>query len=247
MKSTFPLRVREKSNHIGLKTMPQVDQLIRSRRKTIGIYISQTDGVVKVVVRAPRRAHIKEINAFVANKQEWIDKTRAKILAQIDQNPVHKYMSGEVFPYLGAKFELRVVDVQSPSLVFDDQFYLDKTAQKNGQGRELFEKWYKEQARPYLLQRLTQLAEEFGFKFNRFRLSGATKRWGSCSSRGNINLSWRLIMLDPEIIDYVIIHELAHLKHQNHGKYFWQEVERMLPAYKSLRNRLKSSAYMTRL
>ena len=217
---------------------PLIDELIRSNRRSIGLQVSHKDG--SLLVRAPRRAHIKDINAFVASKESWILKVQAKVRERLAKNPVHEYRAGEQFLYLGEKFELVIVEAQHPPLTFNEKFYLDRRARDAGEGEVLFERWYKKQARPYLSQRLAELADKYSLRYNKFKLSGAKGRWGSCSTAGNINLTWRLIKLDPEVIDYVIIHELAHLKHHNHSKAFWNEVEKMLPEYKTLRKNLRN-------
>lgn len=95
------------------------------------------------------------------------------------------------------------------------------------------------QARNYLPERLSYLARKHGFSYQKIRLSHATTRWGSCSSRGTISLNISLMTLPNELIDYVIIHELCHTRHMNHSRSFWQEVAQILPNYKLYEKQLK--------
>lgn len=91
--------------------------------------------------------------------------------------------------------------------------------------------WYKAQARRVLQDKLDKQAKQMQVAFHTFRLKEQKTRWGSCSSKGNINLNWRIIMAPDEAIDYIIIHELAHLTHLNHSDLFWQRVATFMPDY----------------
>jgi len=107
----------------------------------------------------------------------------------------------------------------------------------------LFQKLYRKLARAYLRRRLEQLARLNGFNFKKFRLSSARTRWGSCSAKGTISLTWRLILAPPEIIDYVIIHELAHTREKNHSRAFWNLVAKHLPDFRQRRRWLKQNGF----
>ena len=100
-------------------------------------------------------------------------------------------------------------------------------------------KTLKKQAHDYLPKRLDYLAQKFGFSYNRVFLRNQKTRFGSCSWCNNINLNISLMRFDKEVIDYVILHELCHTRIKNHSKAFWQEVERVCPNYKQLKQRLK--------
>ena len=102
-------------------------------------------------------------------------------------------------------------------------------------------KLYKKQAHDYIPDRVAYFAQKFGFIYNKIRITSASTRWGSCSSSKNLNFSFRLIRTPESVIDYVIIHELAHLKHMNHSKNFWKEVETMYPNYKESEKWLKQN------
>ena len=105
----------------------------------------------------------------------------------------------------------------------------------------------KKRAKDTLKIRLEELSNEIGIQYNTFRLSGAKKRWGSCSNKKTVSINWRLIFAPPEIIDYVIIHELTHLKHMNHSKRFWKEVQKHIPDYKEKRKWLNENDFILRV
>ena len=100
---------------------------------------------------------------------------------------------------------------------------------------------YRELARAVISQRAAYFAAKMGDTFGRISIRAQKTRWGSCSSRGNLNFNWKLILMPPEILDYVVVHELAHRKQMNHSKLFWAEVERVLPDYVKRRRWLKEN------
>ena len=98
---------------------------------------------------------------------------------------------------------------------------------------------FKNQLRPVLEQRLAYFSEQMGVSYGRVCIRDQKTRWGSCSARGNLNFNWRLCLAPPEILDYVVVHELAHIAHKNHGPQFWALVERYLPDYRARRAMLR--------
>lgn len=98
---------------------------------------------------------------------------------------------------------------------------------------------YTEKLRPVLLHRVAYYAERMGVDYHRITIRNQKTRWGSCSTAGNLNFNWRLILLPGELLDYVVVHELAHRRQMNHSVRFWSEVEKILPDYRERRKRLK--------
>ncbi len=202
--------------------IPHIDQLIRSKRKTVAIIV-QRDG--KVIVRAPLKASERQIRQFVESKIGWI--SEKKIQMQ-DQAPAlqRKFTAGERFPYLGQDYALSLVSGPRAGLRFEGGFSLNQNSQ--AEAALLFEKWYKAAARKVLTERVRFYAQKFGLKYQKIRISSARTRWGSCSSRGTLSFTWRLVMAPLEVVDYVVVHELAHLRVQNHSAAFWAEVAQMI-------------------
>ncbi len=105
--------------------------------------------------------------------------------------------------------------------------------------KEAFTAWYRAQARPLIEERARAFAARYGFNYKQLKITSARTRWGSCSSRGTLSFTWRLVMAPPECLDYVVVHELAHLRVANHSWTFWEEVGAILPDYKARRKWLR--------
>ena len=112
--------------------------------------------------------------------------------------------------------------------------------------RDFFEEWFRERAAKYFRERAEFFASAHNLEFTRIKINSASSRWGSCSVRKTLNFSWRLLMTPPDVIDYVIVHELAHLKELNHSRRFWLEVEAMLPDYRNAKTWLRDNGRMFR-
>lgn len=109
--------------------------------------------------------------------------------------------------------------------------------------REILLDWLKKESKRIITKRVSYLAKENGFEFNKIAIRDQSSRWGSCSSDKNLNFSWRLAISPPKVMDYVIIHELAHLRQMNHSKVFWQIVEEIMPDYKESYNWLRENGH----
>jgi len=204
----------------------QIDQFTRSRRRTIAIQV-RPDG--QVWVRAPLRTPEKLIREFVESKADWIGRKQAEAVQRAPLVVKH-FRPGEGFLFLGQEYPLVLVEKQRPALVFDQQFTLSRAALPRA--GKTFEQWYRAQALRVLSERVRYYAARYGFKPGRVRISSARTRWGSCSSKGTLSFTWRLVMAPLEVIDYVVLHELVHLKVRNHSGTFWGGVAALMPEYK---------------
>ncbi|MBC7364225.1 MAG: M48 family metallopeptidase [Candidatus Aminicenantes bacterium] len=214
-------------------------RIIRSRRKTVALEVNRQG---ELVVRAPWYLPDSEIQGVIRRHRNWIEKKLAEMKQKRHLMKPKSFVTGERFLYLGQEFPLILRPQPVPALTFTGQaFILSEAYQSRGQ--ELFEKLYRKMARAYLSRRLEQLASQNGFKFKNFRLSSARTRWGSCSARGTISLTWRLVLAPPEIVDYVIMHELVHLKEKSHSRAFWGLLARYIPDYRIKRKWLKDNGF----
>lgn len=212
-----------------------IDKLIRAKRRTIALIIER-DG--SLTVRAPKRATLRDIEGFIHEKKDWIIRSREKMKAIVEP-PQKQYMDGETFLFLGQDYELRLVPPQRPALKFDGGFTLGISARERGE--RMFTQWYKTQAMNIFSERVNHFAALRGFSPKQVKVNSAKTRWGSCSSNGTINFTWRLVMAPLEVIDYVVLHELAHLKIKDHSPRFWKLVETLCPSFKRQRKWLKDN------
>lgn len=212
-----------------------ITQIIRSKRKTIALVI-QKDGTL--IVRAPFKAPEKYIREFAEKNAQWIQKKQVQMRAAIVPHP-KQYTSGEKFLYLGREIPLEIVQGQKPALVLDAHFKLAESA--SGDAEKVFEHWYREQARQILSERVRLFASQHNLQFKGIRITSARTRWGSCNAKGGLSFSWRLILTSMEIVDYVVVHELAHTLVHNHSRRFWKQVESILPNYKDHRKWLRTN------
>ncbi|MBD3250644.1 MAG: DUF45 domain-containing protein [Candidatus Pacebacteria bacterium] len=201
----------------------------------------------RVVLTTPWYTPKLIADQFVKQNLDWIKQQKKKTnqkLAKID-NSYQISIFGKT--YLKTFFieynpKLRSVSINQDQLRFNlpglDRLACPKIKRVIEQELELF---LKKAARVYLKKRVEQLADKMGQEFNRLYLRNQKTRWGSCSSKGNLSLNWRLVHFPTQIIDYVLVHELAHLEHHNHSTRFWQLVGQFDPDYRQHRRWLKNN------
>ena len=204
----------------------KVDRLIRTRRKSIGLTITRD---AQLVVRAPHRTPLTEIERLLAEKKAWI-RQKLEFFRQHPLPPPKKFVEGEEFLFLGQTYRLRVMEDLPKAVVLDDGLMICETVLKNARDHVLF--WYHRQAFEYIKARVDHFAELAGLTYRSVKINNARTHWGSCSFSKQLNFTWRLIMAPPAVVDYVIVHELMHLRHRNHGSKFWDDVAQVMPDYK---------------
>ncbi len=211
--------------------------IIRSKRKTFSITI---DKHKNLIIRAPIWANNEHINNLLDEKSKWIQKKFASIDYQNSKRLTHTFEQGDVFPCYGQQFKLVFTDLNDIVLKTDKNLiYINYEYKKYT--KELIIKWYKNQAANIIISRVYYLADQMNFKINKVKISNAKSRFGSCTSNRNLNFSWRLIIAPKPIVDYIIVHELAHTVEMNHSKKFWNIVSSILPQYKIFENWLKDN------
>ncbi|MFC1754841.1 M48 family metallopeptidase [Thermoproteota archaeon] len=219
-------------------------KIIRSKRRSLTLEIKSD---ASVIVRAPKFASTQFIEKVLTQKRNWIRKKQEQIRAQLEANPVKGFTAGEEILFFGTHYRIITVDNLTPTLIFNNHSFLLNTEHEGSKAKKLFEKWYRDQAVKWITNRVTFLADQFGFKYSSVKINSAKSRWGSCSIKGSLNFSWRLMMAPVEIIDYVIIHELCHLKEHNHSSLFWKLVQQYCPNYKLYRSQLKNYSKLFQL
>ncbi|MDP4092139.1 MAG: SprT family zinc-dependent metalloprotease [Bacillota bacterium] len=211
-------------------------EIIRSKRKTVSLAV-EPDG--KLVVRAPLRIPLSYIKEIVENKRNWIEKKQQ--LAKI-QSSVYKekeFIEGESFLYVGKEYKFHVVTGRDFIYLEDDMLCVPIKFIENAE--QHVKEWYIKQAAGIISERVKLYSSLAGIKYKSVKVTNARRRWGSCSSKDSLNFTWRLVMAPVEAIDYVAVHELAHVRQKNHSRYFWEEVEKIMPGYNKGRKWLRQN------
>jgi predicted metal-dependent hydrolase len=212
----------------------------RKRKKTISLQIRDE---AQVIISAPYFTNDKEINRFVEEKQTWINKTILKRKEDSLKNIAKEYNSGENFFYLGQPYPLEVFfePFENVGVVFwNNSFYLNAQENKDLK-KHYFVSWYKKKAHDFIHQRVDYFSRMLKLQPEKIKITSAESLWGSCSGDNNLAFSFRLIMGPPVVIDYVIVHELTHIKEKNHSPKFWQRIEAFMPEYRKHRRWLKDN------
>ena len=218
--------------------LPEVKTMInytltRSVRKTIALHVREGS----IEVRAPLKSPKYIIDKFVLSKEKWIEdkllyfSDRAKHRANFHLN------YGDYILYRGRTYPIE--NKYADFTGFENgKFYLPSNLTSE-EIKEACAKLYRSLAKQEIVSRTKHFAEQMSVTPTSVRVNGAKTRWGSCSSKKSLNFSWRLIMADDDLIDYVVVHELAHLSEMNHSDRFWSIVESVLPDYRLRKERLK--------
>ncbi len=219
--------------------------LRRTRRKTIGLHIRDTG----LAIQAPAWATRAQIEDAIRHKAAWIRDKLADRDQRLEQLALQagQWRSGGRIPYLGIAIELRLDGARPARYAGDpaapaegDRLFLPlPDAADAGRVQERAQAWLQARARIDFKTRLERCLDRAGQSMAGWGLSSAQGRWGSCTSGRRIRLNWRLIHFAPALIDYVVAHEVAHLKEMNHGPAFWREVERLCPDFRAARDTLR--------
>ncbi|MBX3043359.1 MAG: M48 family metallopeptidase [Candidatus Kapabacteria bacterium] len=217
----------------------KIDPIVSSFKRVNGSRLTlRIDKQANVVISAPLKMAISDINNFIDEKRDWIEKTRQKIIE--NQAPKRLFNDGDTIPFLGIERRINILPNYKYAAEFlDGKFNLSSNIQP--QAKEYLSRLFKNLAWNHFAPRIHYLAKQYNFKFKAVKISSAQTKWGSCSNHGNINLAWRLVMAPEDVIDYVIIHELAHTVEANHSHKFWKIVENIIPDYKQKRQWLKDN------
>ena len=214
----------------------------RVKRKTIGMSVG-ADGLE---VRAPRWATVASVEAVLHEKSAWILRKLQESQERQKQmrHTVIEWRDGASLPFLGEQWLVRLdPEHQSPQASYQETspkclpIALSIHAQP-GQIRDAVQAWLMQQAKLNFTQRLDHFAPQLGVQWKRLSLSNASSRWGTASADGSIRLNWRLIHFKQDVIDYVVVHELSHLRVMNHSPQFWETVGSLVPDYQQRRHAL---------
>jgi predicted metal-dependent hydrolase len=237
------------TRHIQLQETTIAYAFQRAKRKTIGMSVG-ADGLE---VRAPRWATVSSVEAVLHEKSSWILRKLQESQERQKQmkHTIIEWKDGAQLPFLGEQLVVRL----DPGHRFDHAVLTQNNADgestkvlqvalslhaQPGQIRDAVQAWLMQQAKQFFSERLNHFAPQLGVQWTRLSLSNASSRWGTASADGSIRLNWRLIHFKQEVIDYVVVHELSHLRVMNHSPQFWETVGSLVPDYQQQRNALNA-------
>ena len=236
LRATKPLSANETPRTIALgdRLVPYV--LRRARRRTIGLSIDHRG----LRVGAPPRTTIGEVEALIRRHGDWVAQKLNEWKTR-QQSETLQISDGTVLPVLGQPLRVRLASGSNRAVWSEGSTpaWLTLCLRAEEDAGRILETALRRKALALFAERLAHFAAEMELTAPRLSLTAARTRWGSCSLRSGIRLNWRLIHFPEHIIDYVVIHELAHLREMNHSPRFWAVVETFCPNYKGLRQELK--------
>lgn len=231
-----PLARLQRPRHILLDGKAIAYDLRRSARRTIGLTVDE-DGLHAA---APRWVKIEEVEAFIREKQRWVLRLLAETRAQ--RRPPFSWRAGASLPYLGRELIIEHGEADR-AFLSGECLIVGKSGDEKAMRQSVIG-WYKDQAIACFGKKIALIAPRLGVEIPQLRLSRARTQWGSCIRKSNgdarILLNWKLMHYEERLIEYVVAHELAHLRHMNHSPTFWRAVASVYPDYLQARRELRA-------
>src|SRR5512137_526017 len=219
----------------------QVEKIIRSRRRTIALEITPS---ATLIVRAPLRASPEYIEELIRQKSSWI----VRKFDEMKRRPLfsgHEYAESEIFLFLGREYPLHIVQDSTMSIERSDRLYVSSRLLPDIKNH--IKRWYREEAHKEIQARCMWFSMKTGHVPTTIKVTDAQQRWGSCTHKGGLNFSWRLIQAPPDIVDYVVVHELVHISQPDHSRKFWNKVREILPDYERRRKWLRENERLLKI
>ncbi len=219
--------------------LQQPDEIIYDRRRK-RLMVQVLPGG-KVVLKAPMGTPRRQINSFLEQHAGWIIEKKALMEMVNPPAQAYRFAEGELIWLAGRQYPLHLTGKGTRGLVFKQGqgFFLASAEQKRG--AESLKTYYRETTRKAVTAIAEKYARQWGLQVKSIRITGAKRRWGSCSRQNSLNFSLRLAMVPTEALEYVVVHELAHTRHHDHSYAFWTFLGQMLPGYADQRRWLKQN------
>ena len=207
-----------------------------SKRRKLTITVERDR---RVVVHAPESTPETAIRKIVESKRQWIyEKVKhTQKYERLPHPPGKELVNGESTLYLGREYQIEIVATESKEIKFEQRFLIPNSLV--GGQKHVLRDWYKKQAKRKILPKVESFAATLGVNVAKAQIMDSRFRWGSCTVRNNVNLNWRLIKAPMFVIEYVIVHELAHLIEANHTPRFWSIVRTHSPTAEKARTWLR--------
>lgn len=206
-----------------------------SDRKTVGLIVDRDK---RIIVRAPKGMTEEQLRYFIEKKKFWLFK-KIHNPQKSERKSKTEFISGASIMYLGKTYKLDLTKSIQEGICFDGGFKISKYSRN--EAFELLKKWYLKRAHEKIVPKTKYHAANLGVKYREIKVSDVKYRWGSCTPRNNLIFNWRLIKAPIPVIEYVIVHELAHLIEPNHTQKFWGIVKVQLPQYEKSKEWLRDN------
>ncbi len=241
MLEDFLLEVIEFAGH-------QVELRRKAFHKRLGVSVFPSG---KIRVSSNKSLPLRDIIRFLESHQSWIQKSVDQAEAIKQKYPPKFFRSGEEYPYLGGDYRLQIrrgekalLRFANNEIVFHSPIAEDQFSEAlRAQYFQAFKKSYRQVAEQIMGQRIQFYANQMQLFPKKVKFRGQKTIWGSCSANNTISLNFKLIVAPIQVVDYVLIHELAHIRHKNHSKSFWKLVEQHTPYRKHSRNWLREHGF----
>ncbi|MDQ2076501.1 M48 family metallopeptidase [Marinimicrobium sp. ABcell2] len=213
-----------------------------ARRRTISIEVRDAE----VVVRSPLGVSDQVLHQFVCKKRSWVLRKLAAQRTQLARVPEYNYQSGSLMPWLGRSLQLSIQSGTAGSVMSHGDLLCVTLSSRSRlstteQTRALVSRWYREQALSVLSAKSHALANRLGLQFREVKVRVTRSKWGHCTSAGILQYNWHIVLAPEPVVDYLVAHEVCHLRHMNHSADFWALVASVCPEYRTHRTWLKAN------
>ena len=207
-------------------------QLTYKKRKSLGIYV---DAYGNIELRVPRSTSDEAIENLLMKKWSWVISKHKEARERTRGFKEKTYDDGEHFMYLGVNYPIQIIldeTEKKGKVVFEhDTLKLTVKAPDEELMKKLMQRFYKQQCRKLVDERIRRYQPNFKVKPKDFKINGDKRTWGTCNSLREMTFNWKLAMAPPAVIDYIVIHEMCHMVHLNHDRSFWRLVGKLMPNY----------------
>ncbi len=208
------------------------------RARRVRLEVGQQTGLTVIV---PRSYRISSIPGLLKSKERWISRNLARFSQSQPVFALRKLKSGDTLPYLGRDLEVtKQENHHNQDITLDgNKLAISPELFDNGLLEPALEQWYRTEAAKLIYDIAEKLSYKTGIGYRRISIRGQKTRWGSCSRKKNLSFNWKLIMAPEPVVEYVVIHELLHLREMNHSKRFWELVAQYCPGWREKKKWLK--------
>lgn len=210
-----------------------------NRLKTVSFLVKNQE----VIISVPKFVSDSEVNSLIEDKIRWIKK---KLYSDNINNNIlkRKYINGEKFLYFGDEYTLKILNASKDNIYLEGNYIVVeiKNIFDTSSIKKIIKTWYMSESKKYLIKTNNYYEILIGESVNKLLFGEYKSKWGSCNSKRTVSYDWRIIMAPLEVIHYLIIHELCHITHPNHSKYFWSTVEKFMLDYKIQKQWLRKNS-----